>query len=215
MNYDAVKLYKSIDFLEAVEVLVDIINTRSKDMICKQSFQLKKDGKPRKCCICRNPELIENYELAIADTAQTWEVHHRREEFYSQQELIEGEEYFDRPPEELIFLTKSEHGGIDSKCKRVAIARKGKHPSEETKRKLSEAKKGENNPLYGKHHSEEHKRKLSLVCKEKKKVLCIETGVVYESVTEAAKLTNSHYTNIVSVCRGRLKKTNGYHWRYV
>ena len=35
--------------------------------------------------------------------------------------------------------------------------------SEETKRKLSEANKGENNPNYGKHLSEETKRKLSKV----------------------------------------------------
>ena len=33
--------------------------------------------------------------------------------------------------------------------------------SEETKRKLSEKKKGENNPYYGKSHSEETKRKIS------------------------------------------------------
>ena len=38
---------------------------------------------------------------------------------------------------------------------------KGKHPSEETKRKISEAKKGERNPNYGKHHTEEWKNKLS------------------------------------------------------
>lgn len=33
--------------------------------------------------------------------------------------------------------------------------------SEETKQKMSEAKKGENHPMYGKHHSEEHKQKIS------------------------------------------------------
>jgi hypothetical protein len=37
----------------------------------------------------------------------------------------------------------------------------GKSRSEETKRKLSEANKGENNPLYGKTLSPEHRRKLS------------------------------------------------------
>ena len=37
----------------------------------------------------------------------------------------------------------------------------GKTPSEETRRKLSEANKGENNPMYGKTQSEEHRRKLS------------------------------------------------------
>lgn len=37
----------------------------------------------------------------------------------------------------------------------------GKHLSEETRRKMSEARKGENNPLFGKHFSEESKRKMS------------------------------------------------------
>lgn len=37
----------------------------------------------------------------------------------------------------------------------------GKHPTEETKAKISEALKGENHPMYGKHHSEEAKKKMS------------------------------------------------------
>jgi group I intron endonuclease len=37
----------------------------------------------------------------------------------------------------------------------------GKHPSEETKKKMSEAKKGENHPNYGKHPSEETRKKMS------------------------------------------------------
>jgi len=41
--------------------------------------------------------------------------------------------------------------------------------SEETKRKLSEAKKGERNPFYGKHLSEETKRKMSESTKGKPK----------------------------------------------
>lgn len=38
---------------------------------------------------------------------------------------------------------------------------KGKHLSEETRNKLSVSKKGEKNHFYGKHLSEEHKKKLS------------------------------------------------------
>ena len=38
---------------------------------------------------------------------------------------------------------------------------KGKHLSEETKKKLSEVNKGENNPNYGKHISDEHKKRIS------------------------------------------------------
>jgi len=43
-----------------------------------------------------------------------------------------------------------------------------RHLSEETKRKMSEAKKGENNPFYDKHPSEEHKHKISETQKGKK-----------------------------------------------
>jgi group I intron endonuclease len=37
----------------------------------------------------------------------------------------------------------------------------GKNHSEESKKKMSEAKKGENHPFYGKNHSEESKKKIS------------------------------------------------------
>ena len=96
-------------------------------MVNEQMFRLKKNGEPFCNCYCRNPELIENYNLAISDKTQTWEVHHRREEFYSCKELIERSEYFDRPPEELIFLTRTEHNKMDSRCKRMAEAKKGCH----------------------------------------------------------------------------------------
>jgi very-short-patch-repair endonuclease len=43
----------------------------------------------------------------------------------------------------------------------ISCALKGKHPSEETRRKLSEANKGKNHPFFGKHHTEEAKRKIS------------------------------------------------------
>ena len=40
-------------------------------MISKQKSRLKKNGEPNCKCFCRNPELIENYDKAIADTTQT------------------------------------------------------------------------------------------------------------------------------------------------
>jgi G:T-mismatch repair DNA endonuclease (very short patch repair protein) len=54
--------------------------------------------------------------------------------------------------------------GLAQKGKKHAPGRipgmKGKKHSEETKKKLSEARKGEKNPMYGKHLSEEHRRKI-------------------------------------------------------
>ena len=129
-------------------------------MISEQKFKLKKDGTLPSYCFCRTPELIENYDKAIADTTQVWQCHHRLETHnsdgerrlvdISSSELIALGMYYDRPPEELIFLTELEH-------KRLHNVGKGKHLSEETKRKIGEANKGKH---FG-FHSEEARRKRS------------------------------------------------------
>ena len=92
----------------------------------------------------------------------------------------------------------------------------GKHLSEETKQKISNKKKGkysvENNPFYGKHHTDETKEKLSK--KNSKKVVCIETCVIYESMLTAEKETGIDHTCISDCCRGKTKTAGGYHWDY-
>lgn len=90
--------------------------------------------------------LIENYEKAIADKDKTWHCHHRRENISSRKDLIIKNEYYNRPANELIFLTKSEHRAIHAslmfKGKTTWI--KGKHLSEEHKQHMSESHKGKN-----------------------------------------------------------------------
>lgn len=142
-------------------------------MISKKYFRLKKNGEPYWNCYCKNPELIENYDKAIADRTQMWEVHHRKEEFYSYKELIERNEYYDVSPEELIFLTKTEHRKIDSHCKRVSEAMKGK------------------------------------------KVLCVETGEIFDSIHEAERKTGIYSQNISAVCNGKFKSAGGFHWKFL
>ena len=110
---------------------------------------------------CKDYENIENYEKAKADNFKGWEVHHRLETHTSDgkrrevdilaDELKALGMYYNRPASELIFLTIKEHNAY----------KKGKKLSEETKNKISEANKGESNPMYGKHFSEEHKNKIS------------------------------------------------------
>lgn len=111
----------------------------------------------------------------------------------------------------------------------------GKH-SLETRQKLREIRaKLNNNPEYIKHLSESHKgkspsnkgipmteeqkRKLSLakrgcVGHGLIKVLCVETGVIYGSLTEASKATGSRVEKICEVCKHNRKTTNGFHWEY-
>lgn len=139
-------------------------------MISEEQFRTKKDGTPYKSCYCRQPELIENYSKAIADNSEIWACHHRLETHNSDgerrlvdilgSELIALGLYYDRPPEELIFLTQTEHMRLHRIGKPGAM--KDKHHSDETKRKMSESHKG-------KPKSEEHKRKLSEAHKGQRK----------------------------------------------
>ena len=46
----------------------------------------------------------------------------------------------------------------------------------------------------------------------KVRVRCVETGIEYESVTEAARVSGCYDTNICKVVNGKLKTTGGYHW---
>ena len=83
---------------------------------------------------------IENYDKAIADTSQTWDLHHRTEIWWNctRKDLIENECYYNRKACELIFLTHSEHRRLHMKGK------KRKPFTEEHRRKLSESQKGKN-----------------------------------------------------------------------
>ena len=45
-----------------------------------------------------------------------------------------------------------------------------------------------------------------------KKVICVETGKIFNSVSEADDFVNGH--NVASVCKGQRKTAGGYHWKY-
>ena len=115
--------------------------------------------KKRAIKYCKNDiSLIENYDYAIADMTQTWDCHHRRETIFSRKDLIEIGEYYNRPACELIFLTHSEH---------LRLHHLGKHPSEESRKKMSEAHKGKPSWMKDKHHTEETRKKMSQATKGK------------------------------------------------
>lgn len=131
--------------------------------ICKQT--VKK--------FCKEFENIENYQEAV-NSPEQWDCHHRLEETgLSRKDLIDKGMYYDRPADELIFLTHRDHTSLHSKGKfvsnetkkKMSDAQKGKIYSEETKKKISDAQKGENNHMWGKHHSIESRKKMSDVVK--------------------------------------------------
>ena len=99
--------------------------------------------------------LIKNYAEAVADKTRTWICHHINGEPFTgfcKEDLKKMNMYYNRPASELKFVTRSEHKTIHNK---------GTTHTEETRKKLSDAKKGKTSSFKGKHHSEEARKKLS------------------------------------------------------
>lgn len=109
---------------------------------------------------CYEPEKIENYDKAVADKDNQWDCHHRLEITMNcgHRELKAVGAYYDRPAHELIMLRRDVHMSIHHRENKHFL---GKRHSEETKRKMSEAMKGEKAPWFGKKLSEETRRKMS------------------------------------------------------
>lgn len=135
---------------------------------------------------CKDITKIENYEKAKADNFKGWDCHHRLELIatggvcdVTAQDLIDWNLYFDRPADELIFLTRKEHNSLHGKVKhvseetkrKISETLKGHTVSEEIRKKISESGKGRKlseehrrkllEAIKGKHHSEEWNRKIS------------------------------------------------------
>ena len=77
--------------------------------------------------------------------------------------------------------------------------------NEESKKKLSSAKKGI-------HHSEEYNARLSKITGGRD-IICIETGQVYHGESAAGRITKIRH--IGECCRHQREIAGGYHWAYV
>lgn len=88
-------------------------------------------------------------------------------------------------------------------CRRISEARKGKlFHSEETRRKISETKKSSPETPRGANN------------RKSRKVVCVETGEVFECITGAAAAKGIKTArNIGRSCK-RGDRCGGYHWRY-
>lgn len=102
----------------------------------------------------------------------------------------------------------------------------GKHHSEEVKKKIGEKSKERwadedyrNHQIEirkGKKASEEAKKHMSEASTQKKKVRCIETNQIFDSIKQASEWCNIHSMGISAVCNHRGQKTaGGYHWEFV
>lgn len=131
-------------------------------------------------------------------------------------------------------------------CENVSKALKGRVFTEEHKKAISKFHaecSGEKNSMYGKHHTEESKRKMSVNQKKAftperrkelsdwakvrmlgnqnpraKKVKCIENGMVFDTIKEAAIWVHGSVKSksaISQCCKGVRNIALGYHWEYV
>ena len=87
----------------------------------------------------------------------------------------------------------------------------GKHVSEETREKISQARKnskswcGENNPMFGKTGDK---------APQARRVICVETGEIFNCIKFASETKDVFSTSITACCKGRVKTAGGYHWQY-
>ena len=94
----------------------------------------------------------------------------------------------------------------------------GKKLSEETKKRLSGMRKGENNAMYGKHHTEESKKKMSLSKKGKytgednpfyRKKHSEESRRKMSDAHKGKRLSKEHINKVAEANRGKHWYNNG------
>ena len=176
---------------------------------------------------CSDIENVENFEKAAAENFIGWCLHHRLETWASDGERrlvnISAAElksfgmYYNRPSEELIFLTSSEHSILHNKGesnpnygkqlseehkRKIGEGNRGKQLTEETKHKMSLAQIGKrfsdktrrkmSAAKKGKHLSEEHKRKIGEASRNRSE----ETRKKLSAVSKGTRWYNNGKTNI-------------------
>lgn len=115
---------------------------------------INKEKALRYCC--EDISQIENYDKATADSQTVWHCHHRKESQYTKQQLIDNNDYWKVPANDLIFLRPEEHVSLHFwECA----------GSKERRDKISKSSKsnkycvGKSN-FKGHHHTEEAKQKI-------------------------------------------------------
>lgn len=94
-----------------------------------------------------------------------------------------------------------------------------KEISKETREKLSKANKGQVPWIKGRKHTKESNEKNRQAHLGKpptviKPVICLDTGVIYPSVTEAGRQLGLNMTHISSCCTGKRNFCGGFRWAH-
>ena len=160
---------------------------------------------------CEDISKIENYDKAISDDTQVWHCHHRLELVKTgavvdstKQDLIDWGLYYNRPADELIFLTGKEH---------LALHYKGTKRSEETIQRMSDSLKGRASPNKGRKWSDEYKLKQSEA--HKGKYPTKETRAKLSRAHKGKKQSDEHIRKRAASRTGKSSSLKGKHWKLV
>lgn len=165
--------------------------------------------------------LIENYYEAINDPNETWICHHKLEielQLFSY-ELIKKNLYFNRPPEELMFIKRNDHMKLHA-SKHNSF--KNKHHTQESKNKINNTKlkngtwpSGEKNPMY-KHVWTEEQRKHASEAANKRDNTNIgkyeRTPEINNKMSKSLKGKMAGEKNPMYGIRGKDNPNYGLHW---
>ena len=150
-----------------------------------------KENNAKKYC-SEDISLIENYNQAIADKEKMWDIHHRKEcddegrTLFTHKQLKEMNLYFNRPANELMFVTRSMHWKIHREIHEKSGKIGGKNPAGIEKRSIP-------------------------VLQFSKDGTFIKD---WPSATEAERQLGIARQNIGSCLKGRYKTAGGFVWRY-
>lgn len=99
-------------------------------------------------------------------------------------------------------------GRVQSKAEKDkrANSNKGKKRSPESLATMSKAQKNNTVSLAVLQKARE---------KQKKKILCVDTGIVYNSLAEAGRLSGVLFQNISKACKGIRQHAGGYKWEFI
>jgi group I intron endonuclease len=96
----------------------------------------------------------------------------------------------------------------------------GRKHTEEERKKIGDAQKGQKNHNYGKKATEETRKKMSESHRGElhwnhKRVRNIDTGIVYVSAIEASEKTGIDNSSIGKCCKGKRNYAGGFRWGYI
>ena len=172
--------------------------------------------------------LIENYHQAISDQTRMWEIHHRKEcddegrTLFTHKQLKEMKLYFNRPANELIFVTRSTHNKIHQErsvkggkiaCEKMTFEQRskaGKIGGKIAGKILNEKLTFEQRSKGGKNPAGIEKRSIPVLQFSKDGTFIKD----WPSISEASRKLGIARTYICACCKGRCESACGFVWRY-